>query len=85
MIFMADARIGELTREMAKAPRGGDGGTKSSRTEQMEAPAKRDALAAEGISRKQAAQCEKIAELTFHVTREKPAMRVSRATLQGDS
>jgi hypothetical protein len=62
VILMADARIGELTREMQKtAPeeKGRRAHAVGSRPEPT--PTKRDALAAEGISRKQAAQCEKIA------------------------
>ena len=58
IVLLAKARIGELTREMTKVTpqvSGRAGGKGSSRAEQ---PSKSAALAAEGLSRKDAAECE---------------------------
>lgn len=55
IVLLAKARVGELTREMPQADRGGKpdrGASNSSKSGQ---------LTAEGLSRKDAAECEKIA------------------------
>jgi hypothetical protein len=61
IVLLAKARIGELTGEMAKDTRH-EAGTRtgSSRTEQPTRPTKSAALAAEGLTRKDACECEKI-------------------------
>ena len=59
IVLLAKARIGELTREMPKAP---PVSGKRAATVPI-GNTKRDALAAEGLSRKNAAECEKIADL----------------------
>lgn len=58
IILHADARIGELTREIPKAPNEGGPRRKSSSVK------KHDSLAEEGLTRKRAAECEKIAEFS---------------------
>jgi hypothetical protein len=57
----AVARIGELTREMPRAPAGNARVAPKSPTGTQ--AHKREALAAEGLSRKDAAECEKIAPI----------------------
>lgn len=76
IILLADARVGELTREIEKAPRGGKPERGKSNT------SKREVLLADGVSEKQAAQCEKIAalkdsgELDRYVAAEREAGRM---------
>jgi hypothetical protein len=53
IVLLAKARIGELTAELAKAQHGGKGG--GSKVPDGNSRPKRDALAAEGLSRKDAA------------------------------
>lgn len=58
IVLLADARIGELTREFKGAP-----GARRDLVPVGNKVARTDALAEEGLSRKQAAECEKIAAL----------------------
>ena len=57
IVLLAKARIGELTSELAQAPNEGGPKRKSSSVK------KHDSLAAEGLSRKDAAECEAIRRL----------------------
>jgi len=63
IVLLAKARIGELTAEMAKVPAGDARVGRSPESRSGTQVTKRDALAAEGLSRKDAAECEKIAAL----------------------
>jgi N6-adenosine-specific RNA methylase IME4 len=63
IVLLAKARVGELTAELpkAKAEHGGAGG--GSRAVPVGNTSKSAALEAEGVSRKEAAECEKLAAL----------------------
>lgn len=63
IVLFAQARIGELTREMEKAPHPKGAGRGKWSVPSGNSPKKSAALAAEGLSRKQAAECEKIADV----------------------
>ncbi len=60
IVLLAKARIGELTAEMQRVKPGGKGGGSNVPAGNVR---RTDALAAEGLSRKDAAECEKIASL----------------------
>lgn len=64
IVLLADVRIGELTKEMQKAaPKAGPGRSNKTKSASPTAFSKTAQLAAEGISKQQAAECERIAEL----------------------
>jgi len=67
IVLLAKARIGELTREMKAVPAGERGGGRKSdeiaRSRPEQAIQRTERLAAEGLTRKDAAECEKIADL----------------------
>lgn len=66
IVLLADARIGELTRELPKAPTPKDGaaGPGRGKTSLASRPvSKTERLAQEGITKQQAAECERIADL----------------------
>jgi hypothetical protein len=58
IVLLADARIGEFTREMPH------GKPKPGSTAKPGSAPKRDALAAEGLTRKQAAECDDARHVT---------------------
>lgn len=63
IVLFADARIGELTKEMAKAPpdKRGQGNTNQARTVGL--IVKAEALAESGLTTQQASRCERVASL----------------------
>lgn len=63
IVLLAKARIGELTAQVKATPNDGRRGNQHEARSRPERATRTDRLAAEGLSRKDAAECEKIAEL----------------------